>query len=247
MPEADFSQYHCIACFNSTLLENMNLLAKMHNYYEWIGSVFRKYAGKRVLDIGCANGALTKLFLDKEFVMGLDYSASYIKEFKERFKHEQNVQAIVADATNSKAMLVLKKKKFDTIITMNTYEHIKDDQQAFDNAYQLLGKKGKMIVLVPAGMWLYSVLDFEGGHYRRYSKEELQEKMRKAGFSIADAYYMNVPGALGWYLMHVVLKKRIYSKGSFALYNLLAPLFRWCERFIRPPFGLSVVCVGRKN
>lgn len=247
MPEVDLSRYHCIACFNSTLLENMGILSSMKNYYNWIGSEFKKYAGKRVIDIGCANGTLTSLFVDREFLMGADYYPPYVKQFNKDLKKYKNVSSTVVDATNKKQMLALKKNAFDTVISMNTYEHIKDDQAAFDNAYALLERGGRMIILVPAGMWLYSILDFEGGHFRRYSRPELLEKMRKAGFRIEESHYMNVPGALGWYVMHVLLKKRIFSTGSFNLYNKLAPLFRLVEQFIRPPFGLSVIAVGKKD
>ena len=58
---------------------------------------------------------------------------------------------------------------------------------------------------------------------------------------------MNVPGALGWYVNFVLFKKRIYSPTTFKLYNSLVPIFRTVENIIRPPFGLSVVAVGRKN
>jgi hypothetical protein len=95
-------------------------------------------------------------------------------------------------------------------------------------------------------MWLYSILDYEVGHYRRYTRAELSAKLEAAGFAVVEAKYVNLPGALGWYLAHVLLKRRIYSPLSFRVYNFLAPSFRRLESLLTPPFGLSVLCVGKK-
>ncbi len=246
MPEVDFSKYNGIAKFDSTLVENMEILSSMNDYYKWVSEALRKYSGDRILDIGCANGNLMQFFLDKELVVGADYSSDYLKQIRARFKEKKNFKAIEFDAVDSKKSKTLKKYKFDTIITMNTFEHIKDDQKAFNNSYQILEKNGRMLVFVPAGMWLYSILDFEGGHYRRYNKEELAGKMRKAGFLIEEIFYINIAGALGWYVNHVLRKKRIYSPGTFKVYNALVPLFKLFESLVKAPFGLSLIAIGRK-
>lgn len=246
MPEVDDSKYSKIAKFDSTLVENMEILSSMDNYYSWIGGEIKKHSGKRVLEIGCANGNLLSLFLDKDLVIGADYSKDYLDQIKKRFGNRKNFKTIFFDATDSKAALELRKYKLDTIITMNTFEHIKDDSLAFKNAYSILEKNGKMIVFVPAGMWLYSILDYEGGHYRRYTKRELRKKLESTGYKIEKINYINVAGALGWYANHTLMKKRIYSPGTFKIYNSLVPLFKLTESVIKPPFGLSLIAVARK-
>ncbi len=246
MPEANLKSFEKIAKFDSTLVDNMEILSSMDNYYKWIGSLMRKYAGRKVLDFGCGNGNLTPMFLDKEIVVGLDYSKNYVKMYSERFKGSKNVKAVLGDATDKKAADELKKYKFDTIITMNTLEHIKNDQLAFNNAYRILEKGGRFIIIVPAMGFLYSILDYEGGHFRRYTVPEIAERVKKAGFKIKRLHYFNLPGALGWYLINVLMKKRIYSQGTFNIYNSLVPLFKAFENVVRPPFGLSVFCVAEK-
>jgi hypothetical protein len=93
---------------------------------------------------------------------------------------------------------------------------------------------------------LYSILDYEGGHYRRYTKKELKEKMQKAGFIIEKCFYINIFGALGWYFNHVLLKKRVYSLTAFKAYNALVPIFQFFEGIVKPPLGLSIFIVARK-
>lgn len=247
MADPDLSSYEKVAKFDSTLVENMEILTSMDNYYKWIASEVRKYSGKRVLEIGCANGNLTELFLDKELIAGADYSKDYLATIKKRFGSKKNFISFFFNATDGAAAEKLKKYKFDTIITMNTFEHIKDDDAAFRNAFNILENGGRMIVFVPAGMWLYSILDYEGGHYRRYTKKELAEKLRKAGFILEEIKYINLAGALGWYFNHVLLKKRIYSPRTFKVYNSLVPFFKFSEKVVLPPAGLSVFAVGRKK
>jgi len=246
MSDLDLSKYKKYANFNSTLVENMEILSSMDNYYRWISDWMKKYAGKRILDIGCGNGNLTNFFLDRPLIMGLDYSKSYVETFNQRFKNH-NVQSVIIDILDAESVLKLKKYKFDTFISMNTFEHIEDDQQAFDNTYELLENGGCFILVVPAMNFLYSVLDYAGGHYRRYTKSEIHSKLTKSGYKIRELFYMNLPGAVGWYLVHVLTKKQIYSPESFNLYNFFVPFFKCIEERIKPPFGLSVFCVAHKE
>ncbi|PIN88434.1 hypothetical protein COU61_04930 [Candidatus Pacearchaeota archaeon CG10_big_fil_rev_8_21_14_0_10_35_13] len=246
MPEVDHKMYEKVAKFDSTLVENMEILSSMDNYYDWITSWMRRFSGKRILDLGCGNGNLTNFFRDKELVVGLDYSKDYIKIFDDRFKGVKNFSSALVDATDEKAMLALKKLKFDTVITMNALEHIPNDQPAFDNVYKLLDKGGRFVIVVPAFGFLYSILDYEGGHFRRYTKKEIVLRLKKAGFKVEKIHYMNFAGAAGWWLIHKMMKKRIYSKGTFGLYNSLVPTFKFFENLIKPPVGLSVFAVARK-
>ncbi len=247
MPDVNPERYQKITKFDSTLVENMEILSSMNKYYQWVSGLMNDYVGDRVFDIGCGNGNLTLFFIDRPFIMGLDYSEDYIKAFNERFMGKDNVDSVVVDMSDKKAVRGLKEYKPDTLITMNTFEHIKDDQYALDNAYEILEKGGRLVSVVPAMELLYSILDFEGGHYRRYTKKELSTKLRKAGFKIEKLFYLNLTGAVGWFIVHVLMKKRLYSQKAFSIYNLCVPLFKFAERIIHPPFGLSVFFVARKE
>ena len=214
------------AKFNSTLVENMEVLSSMNKYYRWVSGRMKKYTRDRVLDLGCGNGNIANFFLEKPFIMGVDCSKSYVEIFNQRFKNYDNVHSAVIDLLDSSSVIGLKKYKIDTLISMNTFEHIKDDQQAFDNTYEILENGGSFVLLVPAMKFLYSVLDYAGGHYRRYTKAEIITKLTNSGYEIKQLFYMNLPGAVGWYLAHVLTHRQIYSPQSFRLYNFLVPLFK---------------------
>lgn len=235
-----------LAKFNSTLVENMETLSRMNKYYWWLSDCLRPYTGKRIIDVGCANGNLTQFFLDRELVVGMDISEEYLKIIKDRFKDKTNFKTELADASNMRTMSKLKKYRFDTAISMNVFEHIKNDIQAFRNVYNILVPGGRFLIIVPAMNMLYSILDYEGGHYRRYGKLEMKRKLKKAGFKIEKCYYFNLPGATGWFVNYTLLKKRLFDQGTFSLYNKLVPLFRFIESILKFPVGMSVIAVARK-
>jgi SAM-dependent methyltransferase len=129
---------------------------------------------------------------------------------------------------------------------MNVLEHIKDDQKAINNVYQILEPGAHFLIIVPAMDFLYAILDYEGGHYRRYTKSELSMKLKRAGFQIVKMHYINFPGAVGWYFNYVLLKKKLFAKGTFKLYNSLVPIFRLVESIVKFPFGMSVIAIAKK-
>jgi len=228
------------------MVENMQTLSAMTNYYNWLADTIIPYSGQRVLDVGVANGNLSNFFLDKEFLMGLDISEDYLKIVRKRFAGKTNFKTVLADASDTQAMADLKKYKFDTAITMNVLEHIEDDQKAMKNVYQILEPGAHFLIIVPAMNFLYAILDYEGGHFRRYTKTELGSKLRNAGFKIIKMHYINFPGAVGWYFNYVLLKKKLFAKGTFKLYNNLVPIFRAVESIIKFPFGMSVIAIAQK-
>ncbi|MBM3247388.1 class I SAM-dependent methyltransferase [Candidatus Pacearchaeota archaeon] len=241
-----FLEYSKFANFNTTMVENMQTLSSMTNYYNWLSDIIRPHAGQRILDVGVANGNLSNFFLDKDFLMGLDVSQDYLEIVKKRFAGKSNFHTFLSDASDANKMMALKKYKFDTAITMNVLEHIEDDSLAIKNVYNVLEPGAKFLVIVPAMNFLYAILDFEGGHFRRYTKQELGLKLKRAGFKIIKMHYINVAGALGWYLNYVLLKKKLFAKGTFKLYNNLVPLFRVVESIVKFPFGMSVIAIAEK-
>jgi SAM-dependent methyltransferase len=75
-------------------------------------------------------------------------------------------------------------EKFDTIGAFDVLEHIKNDILALNNIYSALKPGGGVIISVPQHKWLWSEKDTYSGHKRRYTRNELKEKLVAAGFSV---------------------------------------------------------------
>ena len=125
-------------------------------------------------------------------------------------------------------------------------EHIKDDLGALEKIKPLIKESGRLILLVPAHRALFSGLDEELKHYRRYNMESLSSVVEKAGFEVCNIFEHNFVGALGWYWAGKIRKKRILGRSSTKLFDRLVPLLRPIDKYLtRLLFGVSVIVVAK--
>ena len=76
-------------------------------------------------------------------------------------------------------------------------EHIKDDTEALGLIAGKMKDNSKIAIYVPAFPILFSGLDYKVGHFRRYTKKELKEKVSASGFSIVQIEYSDSVGFFG--------------------------------------------------
>ena len=75
-------------------------------------------------------------------------------------------------------------QKYGAIYTSNVLEHIENDTAVLKELFDSLTPGGVIGIYVPAHPILYSMMDKEIGHVRRYTRSELKTKVIEAGFSI---------------------------------------------------------------
>lgn len=218
---------------------------KASNYNKWIYDSISPYVGRRVLDVGCSVGNITKHFLDKERLIGIDVDGEAIRIIKKDFKNKRNFSAEVLDISNKK-VLVLKKEKIDTVVSFNVLEHIVDDRKAIKHTYEILQPKGRFVFLVPAHQILFGTMDKADHHVRRYSKKELIDKLEKAGFEVEKQFWFNFPGIFAWFINGKILKVRVASENQYSWYDKLVPVVRTFEQIVKPPVGLSIITICKK-
>lgn len=71
---------------------------------------------------------------------------------------------------------------FDVVCAFDVLEHIPDDQAALDVLYRATTPGGLLMLTVPQHPWLWSRMDEIGHHVRRYRRQELVERVVRAGF-----------------------------------------------------------------
>jgi len=74
--------------------------------------------------------------------------------------------------------------EFDAVGAFDLMEHIEDDHAVLQQICKALKHKGLLFVTVPHHRWLWSPVDTNACHVRRYSKRELHEKLATAGFAV---------------------------------------------------------------
>jgi 2-polyprenyl-3-methyl-5-hydroxy-6-metoxy-1,4-benzoquinol methylase len=135
---------------------------------------------------------------------------------------------------------------FDTVIALNVIEHVQEDGQAIANCKKLLKEGGHLIVLVPAYQLLYNRFDKELGHYRRYSRRQMQ-RLVSPHLSILQCRNFNLAGILGWFVSGTILKNKVIPSYQMDVYNALVPLFKILDKAVLHRIGLSVWLVGKKS
>jgi SAM-dependent methyltransferase len=194
-----------------------------------------------VLEVGCGTGTITQFLTERELVVGVDVVPQYVEACRARFNGVPNLRFLLQDLT---APIALDLAPFDSAVSVNVFEHIPDDLAALEAVNRLLAPGGTITLLVPAHRLLMSPFDRSIGHYRRYTRPELQAKLTTAGFKVERMRRSNPVGAAGWLVNNVLLRRR--RLGAVGLYDRMVPLLSRIDALIEPPFGLSLVAVGRK-
>lgn len=136
--------------------------------------------------------------------------------------------------------------RVDSILCSNVLEHIDDDAGALRNMRAALKEGGRLVLVVPAGPWLYGSMDKVLEHRRRYSKKALIGLLSHEGFDVETAFSMNKPGVLGWLMNGKVWRRKTLGKVQMKLFNALVPVFKVVDPLL-PWTGLSLVVVARKR
>lgn len=72
----------------------------------------------------------------------------------------------------------------DIVCAFDVIEHIEDDVSTLKNIYDSLKPSSYAVITVPQYQFLFGNLDILVKHKRRYSKQELEWKIKSAGFTI---------------------------------------------------------------
>lgn len=206
----------------------------------------------RILDIGCSSGILLheliQLGFKKENLFGVDISAQAI----ENCKASGLQNTYVMDAQH-----ITLDEQFDIIIASDCLEHLKEDETALKNWRQLLKPQGTAYIFVPAFMSLWSHHDVVNMHYRRYGRNELNDKLRNNGFRIQQSGFWNVFLFLPILLYRWISKLLPPGKSNTGNLNKLPPLnklliglLRFENRLIRHinfPFGVSCYAIVKRS
>jgi SAM-dependent methyltransferase len=223
--------------------KDLEAMSFAKNYHEWIVAEFLPYLRGEVAEVGAGTGNLSKLLLNSEvkFIRAFEPSRNMYVLLEKALGQERRVMPIHGFFDGATT-----RERFDTIVYVNVLEHIEDDLSELRNAHRALHATGHLLVFVPALSWLYSDLDRQVGHFRRYEKNQLVRLVEAAGFSVVKARYFDIAGILPWYVNFVIFKNSIGSR-SVSLYDkFVVPVMRRIERALPPPVGKNVLLVARR-
>jgi SAM-dependent methyltransferase len=201
-----------------------------------------------ILDVGCGTGANLELLDEFGVAEGVDVSSDALE-----FCRQRGLQRVRQGEAEK---LPYENGTFDLVTGLDVVEHLDDDLAGLREMHRVLKPNGRILLFVPAFMFLWGVQDDISNHRRRYTLNELKERVREAGFEVERATYANItffaPILLGRILMRIT-KLRPASENNLTIGALNRPLgmLLGAERFwlrnLNLPFGVSAICVARRK
>lgn len=147
-----------------------------------LAQVFKRFTDHTrsldVLEVGCGIGGVIgslrqfpnlKLTGSEIYIHGLRYARARLPD----------VEFIQMDATK-----IPFRNAFDVVGAFDVLEHIPDDELAMAQVALAVRPGGLFVVTVPQYPWLWSRLDELVHHKRRYTRQELTDKLARAGFEV---------------------------------------------------------------
>ena len=228
--------------------EDLETIEVARRYGEHVFSLFQPYIGRRVLEVGCGIGTMSrKLAQLADVIVGIEPNAACIERVSAAMRDEPKFSLRPSHLEECDPR-ELATHEFDTVYCVNVLEHIEDDVEALRMFREALVAGGRVLIFVPAVQAAYGPLDAELGHHRRYSAAQLSGAFLEAGLEPLSMRYTNPIGLLGWFYNKYVTKARVHSVGQMKLFErLVAPWALPLERFVHPPIGLSLVAVARRR
>ncbi|MDR2039932.1 MAG: class I SAM-dependent methyltransferase [Bacteroidales bacterium] len=226
--------------FNYTGTDTLEIMANAVKYNRYLESLIIKYVPKdaKVLDIGAGIGTFAKKIASK------GYSVHCIepdpKQAGEIQKGGLSASLSVSDIEDNSV---------DFIYSLNVLEHIENDDEILVEWAKKLKPGGLILIYVPAFNVLYSSFDKAVGHFRRYRKKMLKNKVSNAGLQIVKAKYADSIG----FFTSLVYKwidngEGKIGRNSLSFYDrFIFPISRFGDLFCSGCFGKNVYVIGCKE
>ena len=202
----------------------------------------------RILDVGCGTGANLLMLSEYGDAEGVDISKDALA-----FCRERGLDKVKLGAGEE---LPYDDGTFDLVTALDVVEHMDDDLAGLREMRRVLRPGGRVLLFVPAFMFLWGLQDDVSNHRRRYRLPELQRVLERAGFEIERTTYANItfflPILFVRQLMRVTgIKTESENNINVSAFNgLLGKILgaeSWLLKYMDIPFGVSGLCVARKS
>ena len=184
--------------FQGDDLVGQEIMADLINYCDYVFNLVNdEIKGNEVLDFGSGYG---------------DFCSFLISNKVETYGYEPNIQAFESSSLKGiKTFFTIEElqKSYMTVTSLNVLEHIEDDINGLNQIKSILNESGNLILYLPSSMSVWSQMDIDANHHRRYSKREIIQKLESTGFEIKKIHYVDF---IGWAVLILFKFLRIKPK-----------------------------------
>ena len=226
--------------------EILDAFSEAPRFNRWMVETIQRYLGKRVIEIGSGIGNLSRILVSRrKLYVATDMDQEHLERLRVRLSARPNLEVALLDASRIQDYEPFH-GRMDTVVCLNVLEHIEDDLTALRGMHTTLREGGRAVILVPEGQRLFCSLDRELGHCRRYSEQQLSDRMAEAGFAMEAMLRFNRISRPGWWLNGKILKRKTISRFQLRVFDRMVWLFRQIDGYL-PWSPTLIVAVGRKR
>lgn len=154
----------------------LEIFQNVENWKKYWSGLITESPVATALEVGAGIGGNLPYLLHKSKMLTLlEPDSEYcLNQLKQNLHLYSGVKVV-----NGTLQAILEQDNFDTIYYIDVLEHIENDLLELEIASSHLKIGGRIYILVPAHMFLFSQFDQSVGHYRRYSRKSLQNCIPK--------------------------------------------------------------------
>lgn len=218
-------------------------LNEAKNYQHALLREFSGHLRGRVLEVGAGIGQITRRLLENSAItrlVSIEPDPGFCAQWRAAFPAHNLIEGTIEDLRGG--------EPWNAILSVNVLEHIQADERELAIYREKLAREnGTLCLFVPARPEIYAPIDKDFGHFRRYTRPELREKLERAGFEILRLRYYNFAGYFAWWLSFCVLKKRGFDLSAVRFFDrLIFPPMHGLETHVcPPPIGQSLLVMAR--
>ncbi len=180
--------------------EELKLIPGAH--LQWKAKILSRLnlRGKNLLDIGCGNGEMAAVLLDRFDVQGVDISEHALMQAS-----RIGVRTSQYDANRD--VLPFSDETFDNVICLDVLEHVIDPESLMQEINRVLVEGGNLVVCVPNILNIFNRISFMMGeftdvmdvahkngelfseHIRLFSKQKLETLLKQEGYVLLERHY----------------------------------------------------------
>lgn len=205
----------------------------------------------KVLDVGAGGGKLLSELQKK----GWQSSGVDLEPKAKLQSQKRNINIQIADATKK---IPFRTDYFDAVFAVDSLEHMENDWRALEEIKRVTKSGGVIYLSVPAYPALFSYWDKMLGHYRRYSREKLELLVTSTGLKIERlTFYLSfllLPAMIVRQIKRLLNQNKVSDFQTMFFPWLVKPMLKLLTQAelvllkkVNLPFGLSLICVCRKN
>ncbi len=217
--------------------ETLETLVEAKKYNNYLCNIIAREADKlkvkdiKILDFGAGVGTYTDLLSEK-----YQYRADCVEiDRKQASILRKKGYRVYDDISEVKT-------KYDIIFTLNVLEHIEDDEKAIADLKNCLSSQGVLVVYVPASKLLFSNLDREVQHFRRYRIKSLVDLAVKEKLITKEIKYCDPLGFFAALAYRICNGSGTLNPRSVRFYDkYLFPVSSFIEPVSKKAFGKNVL------